>query len=181
MADCANGTTQRHLDAPLSLEMYTSKSFEGVSSFSSKSLAAQTPTLSSFAADSPTDHGISKSQTFVWDIKSGKQVIEHVRKRPRTNEENRHRRFVRENGGACDECRKNHRKVCLPSLARGTQEMLAETSELQCDHPQHVQGMTGKLPCLPFHILRSVKHLSSGARLIPCYQRRKREAKLKIA
>ncbi|KAL2003505.1 hypothetical protein VTN02DRAFT_3600 [Thermoascus thermophilus] len=117
-ADGFDATTKLRIDVLPPLDLYSSKSLEEASSFSSRSPAAHTPMSGTSATESPTESRIPKAQTFVWDVKSGREVIESVHKRPRTDEENNHRRFVRDNGGACDDCRKTHRK---------------------CDHPQRIQ------------------------------------------
>lgn len=177
IADGFNATTKLRLDVPQPSDLYISKSLEAASSFSSKSPAAHTPMSGTSATESPTENRIPKAQTFVWDVKSGREVIEYVHKRPRTDEENNHRRFVRDNGGACDECRKTHRKVRLAHTARVIRSCWLKCVCSATNLNIHKVSFQAWFP-----ILRAVKLVRKsyrGANFVFYLQRRKRETTLK--
>ena len=48
----------------------------------------------------------------VWNPLSGEQMAETRAKNPRTPEDREKTKLIRRRGGACDDCRRNHRAVC---------------------------------------------------------------------
>ncbi|EFW14053.1 hypothetical protein D8B26_004049 [Coccidioides posadasii str. Silveira] len=132
----------------------------------------------SYTASSRYKSGISKAQSrtlkrpnfSVWDSASGQELEEPPPRRQRTEKEKQKTARIRELGGACADCKKNHRSCkiehLIPADGRYTKMLEPDISFLQEDMSQNLGTSYGTMGILESGLART--RLCSAPVNAPC-------------